>query len=485
MRTADNGSDDDDPWGFAAARPPKAPGAITNEATEGTSRLDSSPYHQATPAGSRLAAETGDSVKILRSRARSLALALALVFALGFITEVIAASRFVHLLGPRGLAVIYPLGGIGLVAAAIVQITWIDHIRRDLAFIRVTLSYAAAFTVALILVAIHSTTIVGTGLIWLLADQLNFLLPLIVWAIIGDLFNAGEGRIIYPWITSWRYGGQLVGIAIPALAPFVLVPLGIPLPTLLIVCPIGLVLLAVLLPRALKGRAIGQGTAEAESHREAIASAWKFVTGVKAFKAMFVTSLMAFIAGLSIEGSFLTAADEHQGSEAKLQILYGLTLLTVFIICWLLQRFVVTNLMERFDIPGSLAILPIAVVVGGVILIVGVSTSVLPMVIVGVVAWRVPWWSIDDVARRAALSLVPDERRTRVSFLIDLVPFASGLIIAGGVMALTSWLGLPVLAPILAVVFGTMAIPASRLMIRSWQDALLNPQLRRRKRLSD
>jgi hypothetical protein len=485
MRTADTGPGDDDPWGFAATKPSKTP-ASSGDVADALSSLDRAPERLAAPTGSRLAAETSDtSAGNLRTRARSLALALALVFAIGFITEVVAAARFVHLLGSRGLVIIYPLGGIGLAAVAFIQITWIDHIRRDLAFIRVALAYAAAFTVALILVAIPSTTVAGTGLLWLLADQLNFLLPLIVWAIIGDLFNAGEGRLIYPWITSWRYGGQLVGLAVPALAPLILVPLGVPLPTILIACPIGLVVLAIVLPRSLKGRAIGQGTTQVESHREAIASAWTFVNGVKAFKAMFITSLMAFIAGMSLEGSFLIAADKHQGSEARLQILYGLTLLTVFAICWLLQRFVVTTLMERLDIPGSLAILPIAVVAGGMILILGVSTSVLPMVIVGVVAWRVPWWSIDDVARRAALSLVPDERRARVSFIVDLIPFAAGLIIAGGVMALTSGLGVPVLAPILAVIFGIVAIPTSRLMMRTWQDALLNPQLRRRKRLSD
>jgi len=428
---------------------------------------------------------TDGAMDSLRKRARPLAIALAAVFAFGFISEVVAAARFVHLLGARALVIIYPLGGLALLAVALVEMTWIDRIRRDRAFVWVSLTYAAAFTVALVLVAIPSTTAIGTGFVWILADQLNFLLPLIVWAIIGDLFNAGEGRRIYPWITSWRYGGQMVGLVVPALAPLLLVPLGVPLPWILVVCPVGLVALAILVPRSLQGRSVGRGAHKAESTMESIRTAWGVVSGIKAFGAMFATSLLAFVAGMALEGSFLTQANGALGSEAKLEVLYGLTLTGVFAICWILQRYAITALMEKLDIPGSLAIMPIAVVLGGIVLAFGVGFGTLALVVVGVVIWRVPWWSIDDVARRSALALIPDERRTRVSFIVDLVPFAAGLIVAGGAIAATSALHIPILAALVAIPVGAASIPTSRIMIARWQDALLSPQLKRRKRLAD
>jgi len=517
--------EDDDPWGFAAARGrrslhsegdqptvPSPAGANAESAggapTPGVGHGGESGRRGAGAAGDP-EAHPGDgqggvlhashlhgghlhgadgehgAMADLRRRARPLALALAAVFAIGFISEIVAAARFVHLLGARALIIIYPLGGVALLAVALVEMTWIDRIRRDRAFVLVCLAYAATFTVALCLVAVPSTTVVGTGLVWLLADQLNFLLPLIVWAIIGDVFNAGEGRRIYPWITSWRYGGQMVGLVVPTVAPLLMVALGTPLPWILIACPVGLVALAVLVPRSLRGRSIGQGSARTESTLESIRTAWGVVSGVKAFTAMFVTSLLAFVAGMALEGSFLTQADAALHSEAQLEVLYGLTLTVVFAICWILQRFAITALMEKLDIPGSLAVLPVAVVVAAVVVAAGVGLGTLGLVILGVVLWRVPWWSIDDVARRSALALIPDERRTRVSFVVDLVPFAVGLVVAGGTIAATAALHVPILASLVALPVGAASIPTSRVMVARWQDALLSPQLKRRKRLAE
>ena len=482
--------DEDDPWAFVAARNPKPADPLVAELLD------------------RATGETGarlddvgamTAMQALHQRARPLAWAVAAVFFFGFVTEVVAASRFVYLLGPKALVIIYLLGGVCLVAVALVQMTWIDRIRRDKAFIRVTVAYAIAFVIALLLIAnqagpqmvdnsgntVSASTVWGTGFVWLLADQLNFLLPLIVWAIVGDLFNAGEGRKVYPWVTSWQYGGQLLGLAVPALAPLLFVPLGLPLWSLLVICPIGILLIGVLLPRALRGRAIGRGHGRDESLGESLRSTWDFVGGVKAFTAMFLTSVLVFIAGMTLEASYLSSADRILGDEAKLQILYGSTLVVVFIICGLLQKFATTRILERLNIPGSLAVLPIGAVVAALLLILGLAAGdALPLLIVGIICWWVPRWSIDDVARRAALAVVPDERRARVSFVVDLVPFACGLFVAGLVTLLVDEVGHPVLAPVIALPFAVAAIIPARRMVGAWADSLLDARLRRRKRLT-
>ncbi|MBJ7282551.1 MAG: hypothetical protein JHD40_05525, partial [Acidimicrobiia bacterium] len=141
--------------------------------------------------------------------------------------------------------------------------------------------------------------------------------------------------------------------------------------------------------------------------------------------------------------------------------------------------------MERLNIPGSLAILPIAALLGAVLLMAGVQADLFGVLLVGIVAWRVPWWSIDDVARRAAMTLVPDQRRARVSFVVDLVPFAIGLILSGLILGITQRSGDLIWGPVIALLFAIAAIPASRVAIKTWADALLSPQLKRRKRLSE
>lgn len=463
-------SNEEDPWAFVSNR-------IKREPEQGAP----------TPAaGSRLTdAGSESAMQSLRRRARPLAVAAALVYLFGLMTEVVIASRFVSELGPMALVIIYPLGAIGLLAIALVQIKWIDRIPRTHAFTIVTLGYATAFAIGLIFVAIPSTSVWATGAIWLIADQLNFLLPLIVWALIGDLFNAGEGRKIYPWITTWQYGGQLVGLAIPALIPFIFIPLGVPLPWLLIVCPVGIMLLGIYLPRALKDRPISKGHGRDESLGESFTSAWQFVGGVKAFRAMFITSVFVFIAGMSLEASFVSSADRILGDAAQLQIVYGGTLVIVFAIATTLHLFYTTKLLEKFNIPGSLMVLPIFAIAAGLVIIMGLAFDFLPVLVIGIIAWWVPRWSIDEVARRASLALVPDEKRARVSFLVDLVPFAAGLMVAGFITWIVDFIDAPIAAPIIAVPFAIVALFAAQVMRRSWQDSLLDPKLRRRKRLNE
>ncbi len=475
----------DDPWGFAASTPrlpTKSPSDADQLAIIEEASFSESP-------GQRLKnVEGSNRGRHLKDRAFSLTIALAVVFAIGFIAEIVAISRFIHLADLEGLVIIYPLGGLGLLAVAFAQVTWIDRIKREKAFVRVTSAYGIFFVIAIVLIANSSErlSLIGTGLAVVLADQVNFLLPLIIWAMLGDHFNAAESRTVFPWVISWRYAGQFIGLIVASAAPLLLTRLDIPLYTLLYICPIGLLGLAIFLPRSLRGRSTNAHQGEIETVQDSIRSAWGFVQGVKAFRAIFITSALVFTAGMALEGTFLTQAADWSGdSESKVQILYGSTLLFVFIICWILQRTSVTKIMERLDIPGSLAILPIAALVGAVTLIAGVQVQQLGIILIGIVAWRVPWWSIDDVARRAAMALVPDQRRARVSFIVDLVPFAIGLILSGVILGITRASGEPIWAPIIAVPCAMAAIPSSRVAIKTWADALLSPQLKRRKRLSE
>lgn len=485
---------EEDPWGFAASKPkPRATTEAGDDPFGAFARPQQSASSEGEPgvevSGQRLSGVEGSQHgHHLRDRAFSLTVALSTVFALGFIAEIVAASRFIHLTGLQGLVIIYPLGGLGLILVAFAQVTWIDRIDRQKAFVRVALGYGVVFMIALVLIANPSErlSVIGTGLACILAEQMNFLLPLIVWAMLGDLFNAAESRSVFPWVITWRYAGQFVGLVIASFAPLLLTQLDIPLYTLLIACPIGLIALAIFLPRSLKGRALNQSRGEQENIQESVKSAWDFVGGVKAFRAIFITSSLVFVAGSALEGTFLSqSADWAKGSESKVEILYGSTLLFVFIICWILQRSAVTKTMEKLDIPGSLALLPIATLIGGIIIVAGVQVDLLGVMLIGIVAWRVPWWSIDDVARRAAMALVPDQRRARVSFIVDLVPYGIGLITAGGILGIARAFDAPIVAPALAAVFALAAIPASRVAIRSWADALLSPHLKRRKRLAE
>jgi len=180
--------------------------------------------------------------------------------------------------------------------------------------------------------------------------------------------------------------------------------------------------------------------------------------------------------------SFMVGEDEIIGADAgRLQMFFAGVMLASLVVCLLLQAFAAERMLERLGIPGVLSILPVATVIGGMLLVAGLITGSLVLVGLGLASWFIPRWSIDENARRAALALVPDERRTRVSFVVDLLPVSLGLVIAGPLAAIGWAVGQLWLVPALAALVTIGALPAMRNVRAGWEDSLLNWRLRRRK----
>jgi MFS family permease len=178
----------------------------------------------------------------------------------------------------------------------------------------------------------------------------------------------------------------------------------------------------------------------------------------------------------------MSGESEIIGSNATtLQVFYASVMLLSFLVCWGLQAFAAQRLQDRFGIPTMLLVLPVATVLSGVILAIGIGTNSLVLLGIGLGLWFIPRWSVDENARRAALALVPDERRTRVSFVLDLFPISIGLILSGPIAAVGIFLGWLWVVPALAGLIAVCAIPLLLNVRRGWEDSLLNWRLRRRK----
>jgi hypothetical protein len=180
--------------------------------------------------------------------------------------------------------------------------------------------------------------------------------------------------------------------------------------------------------------------------------------------------------------SFMVGEGDLIGSDAgSLQTFFGAVMLGSLLICLLMQTFVAERLQDRIGIPGVLIILPVMTVLAGVTLAVGIAIQSLALLALGLAFWFIPRWSVDENARRAALALVPDERRTRVSFIVDLLPISIGLLIAGPLAAVGYLTGYLWVIPTLGAVLTAIAIPLALKVRRGWADSLLNWRLRRRK----
>ncbi len=469
---AKNEASDDDAWGFLATRK-AAVAAREDEGGVPVARVERR------EAGEFRADMGGVSLK---RRAWPMALAVALIALAGFLTDAVAASQVISTAGPKALLIIYPLGGIGLIIAGVLQFKFVDAAARLKVLRITTLIYAVVFIVGLVFLNASIIPIITIAVIWLLADQLNYLIPLLIWSLAGDEFNVAEGRKIFGWIVAWTYGGQVLGMLLAAVSAPILDNLGVGLTTILVIDPIICILVGVWLPYRMRRGNASQGLVRKESLKESFSSAREFINGVPVWRSLLLGSIVTFIAGETALIAFMSGESEIIGSNATtLQVFYASVMLLSFLVCWGLQAFAAQRLQDRFGIPTMLLVLPVATVLSGVILAIGIGTNSLVLLGIGLGLWFIPRWSVDENARRAALALVPDERRTRVSFVLDLFPISIGLILSGPIAAVGIFLGWLWVVPALAGLIAVCAIPLLLNVRRGWEDSLLNWRLRRRK----
>lgn len=129
----------------------------------------------------------------------------------------------------------------------------------------------------------------------------------------------------------------------------------------------------------------------------------------------------------------------------------------------------------------TLMILPMVTVLGGVLVLAGDASSQLILVTLGMAIWLAQRWSIDRVARRAALALIPDERRARLCFLVELAPIGIGLIVGAAAAATGVWIGPAWPIYVFIIVVALAAVHQGLLVRRGWERSLRNWRLRRRR----
>lgn len=467
-----NQDEGEDPWAFLASRKAEV-SAREEAATVPEARVEKR------EAGEFRAEMVGSSLK---QRAWPMALGLVLIFFAGFVTEVVAASEMIALAGTSSLLIIYPLGGVGLILLGLLQFRLVDGKARLRVLRFASLGYALIFGVALACLTGGVLPIIATGLVWILADQLNYLLPLLIWSLAGDEFNVAEGRKIFGWLVAWTYLGQLAGLLVALVTPAIFHQLGIELISLLAIAPLVCLFIGLWLPRAMRNSSAAKGTARPENYGESFKGAVSFITGVPIWKSLVAASTLTFIAGSTVIMGYSVGVGDIVGRDAAtLQVIFAGVWLGALATCWAIQYFFAERIAERWGIPGTLFILPVATLIAAAVLTLGFGLQSLALLIAAIIIWRLPRWSLDENARRGALALVPDERRTRVSFIVDLMPVAVGLVLSAPIVLIGIASGLLWIAGVIAAAIAAVGIFYSRKVLKGWDDSLTNWRLRRRK----
>lgn len=435
--------------------------------------------------GSRLMNSAGASDNTLQtlSWTRSIGAAIAVLALVGLLADTVAASQLLADSGPRALAVVWPLGAIGMLAVAALLMKYVDRFARLSILVVLCLSYGVAFVVALALFATPLPRSIPAGLVWLLADQLIFLLPLVMWSLAGDVFTAGQATNIFPKISRWMYVGQFVGLVVATTSPWWLEPLDLDLTWILVLPPIGCVAVALLLPKALRGSAASAGHGQSMSIMTALRDTTALIKDLPAFSWLFKVSLVVMLAGALLEFTSFNVLTERVTSAGTLQSIYAGASLAIFTASWLVQRFITPKILNQRGVSIGLVVLPIATTAGAVVLIIGGILANVVLALIGLLLWRVVRRSLDASARQTAMATLPDHQRTRSSFLIDLLPLSLGYLVFApfaviGLVVEVLWF-----VPIVALLFGILGIVASRHILKTWDNTQLSYRLKRRRRM--
>ncbi|MEY2754065.1 MAG: hypothetical protein RJB65_423 [Actinomycetota bacterium] len=431
------------------------------------------------------AGESPETRRLRRVRwERAIGAACAAFAVAGFLTEVVASSILVADSGPRALAIVWPVSGVVLLVLARIQGRFVDRHARLPVLTGLCIVYAVLFGLVLALFAGDVPTVVPAALAALLGDQMNFLLPVVVGALAGDVFTAGQGASVFPRLARWGLGGQVAGLLVGAVAPFLLDRIDATTSWLLVAPPLLLLVVAAVVPGMLRDASTSEGHQRAETSSESFRSTLEFVRELPAFRWLLLLSFFAIAAGTALEFGFLDVLQAEYADAADLQVVFAGTALVGFVISVLLQSFVTPRLLMRGSVGRALGALPLVTVVAALVAALGGVAGQVWIVVVGILLWRLPRWGLDPAARHAAYATLPDERRARVALLLDLVPTAVGQVLVPVTLGLAVLVSGNWLAPLVAAAVAGVAVAMARRVDRTWDDTQLSYRLKRRKRIA-
>jgi MFS family permease len=225
-----------------------------------------------------------------------------------------------------------------------------------------------------------------------------------------------------------------------------------------------------------------------ESFKENLTEGWDFVQGIASFRFLMLAIIALAVADTIIEFRFLVVTDALFVGQSAYQTFYSLYRLAATVLGFLVQTFVTSRLMNRMQIKNIFLIFPLVVLLGagGAI-----ASAGLWAILGAMLTLKLVRETVDDSGRKSIQSLVPEERRGRVSTFIDNYLPAAGTILAclltGAIVVAGERIGRDLHLIYLAIAFlcGAFALWAVLRMRKVYESSLLNWRLKRRQRVSD
>jgi ATP:ADP antiporter, AAA family len=371
-----------------------------------------------------------------------------------------------------------------LIAAA--QTLVIDRYDRVTLMRALLVGFTVAFAGVWLALQLGASGLWVYGALYLVAEQQWMLFPLFYWVLASDAMGVAQAKRLFPLMASWGLVGKLVGLAIAAAAPTLLARFGIDLGHLLLLNVVMYLLSFGLLRRLRRRLDVEPLVRAAEGFRAALTGGIEFIRDVPTFRHLAVALLALMFVDTLVEFRFLAATDAAFTSQASYQAFYGSYRIVLVTLAYGIQALVTQRLLARMPLRQVLSLQPY---VGLTVLVTMLALPGVGSAVGALFLFRLVGETFHDSAKKALQGLVPEERRGRVSLLLESVVISLGTI--GGALLIgavtTASDGGARFDPtpvylVVALIAAVVAVFAARRMRRTYEVSLLSWRLARRQR---
>ena len=403
------------------------------------------------------------------------------------VSDVVAVSGFISQVGTPEILIVW-LVDMGLILLTTsIQAFVIDRYAR-LKLLRVmSFIVVAAFVILRVLFAIPGMPIwLNYSLLFLLGEQLALFLPLVFWVYANDILELSQAKRLFPFIASFAFIGQILGLGIAALSPGLLATLQIESSELLTLNALLFMVAFALMWGNLSKMKVRETVHKSETAIETLTEGWGFIREVPSFRFLVVALLSGFVVLTILDFNFLLFIDTQLTmSTNEFQRFYGLFYLGLTVASFVVQILVTSRLIQKFELKNTFLVTP-------VVMLVAISWLVIfPRFIMVALALALGYLArdaVDSPAGKAFQALVPEERRGRVSIFMDSYMYAVGTILGcvviGAILLvvnLNTQLAFSIYLPV-GVAIAAVAVLAILRMRGVYDSSLLNWRLKRRTR---
>ncbi|HTX91953.1 MAG TPA: hypothetical protein VMC09_12135 [Anaerolineales bacterium] len=432
--------------------------------------------------------------RIFKMRKRELGLVIALGFLLfgnslaRQVSGIVAVSGFLSSSSVNSMLLVMLIDYTLILVVGGLQSLVVDRFNRVKMMGFISLGFAAIFIILRVMFAIGAPGWLNYSIMYLIAEQQLILFPVVFWVLANDIFNFAQAKRLFPLIAAWSFIGKLAGIGIAAVSPNLFAWLNLRSEEILLFNALIYVVGYLLIMISLQNVSVRPTVQQTETVRETLTEGWDFVRGVDSFRYLMLAIIALAVADTIIEFRFLVVTDALFVGQEAYQHFYSLYRLAATLISFGVQTFLTGRLINRMQVRNIFFFFPIVVLLGagGALLAPGLWMIVGAMLTVKLVRE-----TVDDSGRKSIQSLVPEERRGRVSTFIDNYLPASGTILAclvtGAIVLVGLWTKTDLHLVYLSIAFlcGAFAFWAVVRMGKVYEKSLLNWRLKRRQRSSD